>query len=131
MTFSSNATFLISFPNARYKNTKDGVLPVKSVNLGLSTGNDQTVIAAVTGKRIRVMGYKIQSATSSPGAYAFKSGSGGTVLEGGYSPSNNGLPLVMIPWDAGYFETATGLGLFADIVTHGASIQVYYIEYTP
>ncbi len=131
MAFSTNATFLMSFANARYKNTKDGVLPVKSVNLGLSTGNDQTVIAAVTGKRIRVMGYKIQSAASTAGAYAFKSGSGGTVVDGGYTPVIGGMPLVMIPWDAGYFETDTGVGLFADIVTHGASVQVYYIEYTP
>lgn len=104
---------------------------VKAANVGLSVGNNQSVVAAVTGKRIRVLAYKVSSLNSSVGAYAFKSGSGGAVLDGGQSPPNTIPPLIMIPWDAGYFETETGIGLFADIVSNGASIQVYYVEYTP
>lgn len=122
-------------PRKYYENKRanggDEINTVKSVNISLSVANNQQVIAAVTGKRIRVIAYKIQSATSSVGAYGLKDGSGGPSLDGGYTPSQNGLPLIMIPFDAGYFETSTGVGLFADIVGHSASLQVYYIEYTP
>lgn len=122
-------------PRKYYENKRanggDEINTVKSVNISLSVANNQQVIAAVTGKRIRVISYKIQSANTAASAYAFKDGSAGTVLDGGYGPSNSGLPLMMPPFDAGYFETSTGVGLFADIVTHTTSVQVYYIEYTP
>ncbi len=105
--------------------------PVKSVSVTLAVGNNQTVIAAVTGKRVRVMGYKTQSTTGVQGAYVLKDGSGGTTLDGGFAPPLAGLPFLIPVQEEGYFETTDGVGLFADVVTGPITIQVFYKEYVP
>lgn len=118
-------------PGKVYVTKKDGVVKVKSVSVSLSVANDQTVIAAVSGKRIRVLAYRYQSSSATQGAFALKNGSGGSTLDGGFAPPLAGLPMLIPAFTPGYFETSVGVGLFADVVTGTVSMQVYYVEYTP
>lgn len=100
--------------------------------LTLAVGNNQAVVSAVTAKKIRVMGWILSAnaVATNPGV-ALKDGNAGTVLAGTILPApevkNDKLPIV----DSGYFETTAGTGLYADITTATAKVQVFYIAYTP
>lgn len=88
------------------------------------------LIAGVTGKKQRIMGWIIQS-TGAIGGMTLKS-SGGTVLHVQVTPINTGptdkLPIV----ESGYFETvAAGEGITVDVITTTATITLFYITYTP
>jgi hypothetical protein len=125
------SNFTRFFPARIYEDQKD-VTPVMSVGIALATGNGRQVIAAVAGKRIRVMGWIAQSITA-VGQHQFTDGSGGTALtDDHYSPldtSGTKFDMPVIP--SGYFETSTGNGLFADITTQNARLTVFYVLYTP
>lgn len=101
----------------------------------LAVGNNQSIIAAVTGKVHRLMGLVLQGslAATIPRIY-LKSNSGGTLISGGYwAPSgitNGGsfyLPIV----DSGYGETTVGHGIFADVTVTSISGCLWYLSYTP
>lgn len=109
------------------------VVPVLTAPFSLSISNNQSVVAAVTGKKIKVLGYLVQSNSATNGAYVFKSGSGGTILTGQVFA-----PKITDPWpglfpisEVGYFETAVGVGLFADCGSATVVGHVIYIAYTP
>jgi hypothetical protein len=70
------------------------------------TGADNTLVAAVTGKRIRVLAF-VASLTGTAPTARFESGTGGTALTGAFIP-NTGL-MVELPYNpVGWFETAAG-----------------------
>lgn len=97
----------------------------------LTVGNNRTVIAGVSGKRIRAMGWDAQG-DAGIGAIVFKSASGGTVLTAAqYVPNGAtaGLRYEKSIVDSGYFETNTGEGLFADITAFAINLNLYYIIY--
>lgn len=100
----------------------------------LGVGNDSQVIPAVTGRRILVMGWKIQS-SAAIGSFQFKSASGGTLLTPVFTspPNTNGATndLPVIPNGPGYFETNTGEGLFVDVFTAAQEFLIFYITYKP
>lgn len=109
------------------------VSTLKTAFLAGGTGNNQTVLAAITGERIRIMGLVAQSSTSTEGSFNLKSASGGaTLFPAMFAPANNaGKPFELPVTDSGYFETVAGEGLFADIVTAAVTIAVFYVTYTP
>ena len=119
---------------SRYYEVKGQVEPVRTQPAQLALGSNASVVAAVTGKRIRVLGFTAQG-DGSAGRIAFKDGSGGTRLFGplnipsSATPETYFLPVI----DSGYFETSTGVGLFADVGAFGGAVNlnVFYIEYTP
>jgi len=96
--------------------------------------NNQQVIAAVTGKIIRVMGLIGWNDGAGVGRPVFKNGSGGTNLCYGIhvAPNTvqNEMPLPIV--DSGYFETTAGTGLFCDVPTaNSIALNIFYIVYTP
>ncbi len=109
------------------------VCPLLCARLAATVANNQQVIAAVSGKRHRIMGWLIQSNGAGTSTFIFRSASGGTALFGPHLILANTagvidhLPIV----DTGYHETNTGDGLFIDVTTTAATIQVFYITYTP
>lgn len=106
--------------------------PLKAARFSLSTGNDQQIVAAVSGKRIRVMGLIAQSTTSTAGSFTLQSASGGAAFSGGYHAPANTLPPWLLPiTDSGYWETEIGEGLFSDVATAAITGDIFYIEYTP
>lgn len=100
---------------------------------GIGVGNNAAVVSAVTGKRIRVMGWRIQSQTSAQATYAFKSASGGTFLTPTrYTPIWGTLiDDILDVIDSGYFETNTGEGLYVDVTIEAIAVMVFYITYKP
>lgn len=108
------------------------VCKLKSVVFEAAVASNQQVIAAVTGKRIRVMGYSAQSDTTTQGSFLLTDGSGGRYMFGPYfAPPTTAEPLQVPVIDSGYDETSTGVGLFVGVGTAAVNLNVYYIEYTP
>lgn len=108
-----------------------GTLPVLNKFSGLGVGANYTIVAAVTGYRVRVMGLIAQSNNAAQGTLQLLDGSGGTPLYSYVQPTN-AQPPEKLPLDpAGYFETSTGVGLFATILTQAIVCNVSYILYKP
>jgi hypothetical protein len=98
-----------------------------------SVAANTEVIAAVSGKIIRLMGMSVQSNTSTPGTFFFRSASGGTVLTQEITaPANtDGQPFMWPICESGYLETNEGEGLFVTVTTAALNFNVFFIEYTP
>lgn len=109
------------------------VCPLKSAFAVVGVSTNTSLIAALTGRRIRVMGAFISSQGAAVSTFSFKNGSGGTVLFGATAPSNAvATPNIFLPVnESGYVETDTGVGLFCDVATTAAAITVFYIDYIP
>ena len=95
--------------------------------------SDQQIIAAISGQRIRVMGWTANAIGATVGTYLFKSASTGTARTAAITSPSTALALQQLfPITAsGYFETNTGEGLFVDVATAAVNITVFYISYTP
>jgi len=122
-------------PVRKYEFTKGGASRVSQIQCApkeLGTGNNQTVVTAVSGERIRVMGWRAQGTTSTQGYFYLKSASGGTLLTARWTfPPSTSLPDILPITDGGYYETNTGEGLFIDITTAALSLDLYYVTYVP
>jgi hypothetical protein len=111
------------------------VTPVLSAPIQATVGSDRQIIAAISGKRIRFMGFMAcaEDATTNFASLKFKNGSGGTAFTHTIpcwafpTSPQAGLPIV----DSGYFETTAGVGLYADIGAVTVNMTVFYIAYTP
>lgn len=108
-------------------------LQLQSTILTGTVANNQQIVAAVSGKRIRVYSWLIQSQGAGISGVAFLSASGGTLLMNAVAPSNAAVPANdKLPFCLpGYFETITGEGLFCNIGTTASYVFLDYIVYTP
>lgn len=70
-----------------------------------ASSGDNTIVAAVSGKKIRVLALSLVAAGAVTAR--FESGAGGTALTGQMSMAANGV-LVLPLNEAGWFETAAG-----------------------
>lgn len=117
-------------PLAFYETPKE-VCPVQNVYVSLAVAVNQVVVPAVSGKRIRVMGMIAQTNNAAKGVLQFLDGAGGTILYSYYMPTFD-QPLEKLPIvNSGYFETTTGNGLYATVLTNLMQANVFYITYTP
>lgn len=101
-----------------------------------TTAANTQVVAAQTGKKIRVMGWQAQSRGATTTDMLFRSDSGGTQIEGTTTVPSKGSadekPFVKPITDSGWFETSTGHALYVTVTgTDGLWLAVYYIVYTP
>lgn len=118
-------------PNRLFEIKGNDASRLLSVQGSPAVGNNTQIIAAVTGKRIRVMGWILQS-NGSIGTIQFKSASGGTALTPVLAiPANSSVPWVLEVKQSGYFETNTGEGLFCDVATTQINLFVNYLVFTP
>lgn len=118
---------------------KGHVSPLLTAVVSLSTGNNQSVIAAVTGSVIRVMGITGIGTPNTEAQINFKDGSGGTQIFGGilvpYSGTGTAstagghfdLPVIY----SGYKDLTVSTGLFADVTLGSITGNVHYITYIP
>lgn len=81
--------------------------------INVSTAGDNTLVAAVAGKRIRVLSYTL--VCSAVETVRFESGAGGTALTGQMEFGANGGAAVTC--DHGLFETAAGALLNLELAT--------------
>ena len=81
-------------------------LLVKYAAIDAATSGDNTLVAAVTGKKIRLISmFAIMTGTAV--TIRFESGAGGTALTGQMTPSQGGG--FVLPYNpGGWFETAAG-----------------------
>lgn len=103
---------------------------VKDISLTLSAAtNNQQVIAAVSGKEIRVLSGNIISA-GLESSIVFKSASGGTAKQGYIvPPTSSDTPNVTLePNEFGWMRTTAGDGLFADVGAVALRVSLNYIE---
>lgn len=118
-------------PIAKYE-FPSGVSKILAATGAFTAGSDRQVVAAVTGKRHRIMGWIAQTAGATAGSVTMKDSTGGTGMVGPFFAPINTLP----PWsqpieDSGYYETTTSGGIFVDIATATVNLTVFYVTYTP
>ena len=120
-------------PTKKYQTSNGGdTLPVLCAYSTATVGANRQLVAAQTGKRIRLMGWILQANGAGLSGVTFKDGNGGSTLcLLNITPNTNGandkLPIV----DSGYFETTAGNGLYADIATTDLLATIFYIAYVP
>lgn len=101
-----------------------GSTVVKYAAIAASSG-DTTLVAAVAGKRIRVISYTL--VVSAAANARFESGTGGTALTGQMAlPANGGIAASENP--SGHFQTAAGALLNLELSTGSAAGHLSYIE---
>jgi hypothetical protein len=96
-----------------------------------TVGNNRTLVAAVSGKRIRVMGYRIKSQNAAAAMLWKSLNAAVNVFHCNIPALSTGLPEALEIADCGYFETTTGDVLAADVSGDALNVNVFYIEYTP
>jgi len=115
------------------RSDQGGICTPKNVAVTLTGAtNNQTVIAAVTGKKILVLSGNICSLNAA-GLVSFKDGSGGTVFSRYYVPANTvATPNVPMNWlPDGLFQTTAATGVFADNTSADQIVvSLRYIEVT-
>lgn len=117
-----------------YGGGKVDVCPITyGCNTALPVANNNLAVAAVTGKRILVIGGSVYS----NGAFTqltFRSESGGSALKSYAIPANTvATPNVNLCPNGLFdgFETATGIGLYVDNSAVIAIMSLSFITYTP
>lgn len=82
-------------------------LQIKHAAIDAATQGDNTIISAVTGKKIRVLSLFIVNGHTSTQTVRFESGAGGTALTGQMILGANGD--LILPYNPkGWFEAASG-----------------------
>lgn len=92
--------------------------PVKRAVISGATSGDNALVAAVTGKKIRVISLFLIAAGAV--TVRFESGAGGTALTGVMSVAANGGMVLNTNYD-GWFQTAEGVLLNMEL---GGAVQV-------
>lgn len=108
----------------------DQVQTVQSVSFAVAIAADQSVVAAVTGQRIRVMGFNCTS-TGAGSVVNLKNGAGGAILYRCLAPPVYTISEKLDLSHTGYFETSTSTALVVDGGTAAAALNLFYITYTP
>lgn len=131
----TQGTFNQTFVAGQFYEMVEGVpkpCEVKDVvfNAVAATDNQQ-VIAAVTGKRILVLGGSLVPVAGAGGAVVFKSATGGTNKKAFNVPAGPGyIEFPVPPW--GNFNTNTGEGVFVNNqVAVVVVVSLRYVEYQP
>ena len=104
--------------------TEDGPKPVKYAVISAGAG-DNSIVAAVTGKKIRVIQYTLTCDTADA-TYRFESGAGGTALTGVIPMADNGAVSAMC--EQGLFETAAGAALSLEATAGAFYGHCAYVE---
>ncbi len=111
--------------------TKAGVSQLIGAPLTAAIANDQVIYAGVTGKRIRVMGWRAHSNTAAAGYWILKTSSGFAISGPNWSPANTAPGDIQPIAECGYMETEIGDGLVVDVTTSATNFTFFIITYTP
>lgn len=132
---SSTINYTINYPAVLFQEINGTPIQIQNAVLNSAvTGNNQLLVAAVSGKIVRVLSISFNA--NDANIIALKSGSGGTLLLEilGVSPTI-ALPNIIYPFQfIGWCDTAVGVGLYADVINVGASLaslSIQYITFTP
>lgn len=124
---SSGRLYVASTKNADVVSSGGSTSTVKRVKVSATVGTDFAVVAAVTSKKIRVLGIIVSSGGNSGVTFTSKPAGAGTAISSLISVGAND-PTVLPVSEFGWFETAAGEGLSVTVATTTADISVVYIE---
>ena len=114
-------------PVALYPGVGGAAVTLKFVRVNATSDGDNTVIAAVVGKKIRVIGYAIVA--SAAGTVTIQDSQGTPVIHASFPLAANGGVSYAGSIDAPAFETAEGFGVE---ISNGAGVDTLghmtYIE---
>lgn len=92
--------------SAVFKDDTTPLLP-KFASVSAASNGNNTLVAAVTGKKIRVLSMQLTMSGTTV-TWAIQSGAGGTALTGTMGPIAQGTTVVWPFSPVGHFETAAG-----------------------
>lgn len=117
---------------------KGGVCSIKQVVVGYGAGtNNNSVVAAVTGKFIRCISLKVVSAAAAATSVLFKNGVAGTAIVNAFPVIANNVAIpngfvYLEPNILGHFDNASGDSVVVDVAAGaGVEINFRYIEVVP
>lgn len=128
---ASDATF--SIPKWLFKNSDGSPCEIKNaVVLVAKSATNSTIVAAVAGKKIRVLALTAISQDAAAMLISFKDGSAGAGKLYVTDPSTAaGARVDYPPSEIGHVDTSSGVGLFADAgAGAGVVVSVRYIEFS-
>ena len=122
----------LQIDNARLFQAKGEVSPIRAAGGTFAVGNNQPVITAVSGYRLRAVGWQAQSDSAAGVAdFVLKNGSGGAMLHAPLSvPALPGVHNLPISY-GGYFEADTNTAVVVDVTTNTIRLTVFYVSYIP
>jgi hypothetical protein len=136
MAVTNTSTFYATAPNAIYYDENGNKLTIlsKAVNYPTVTVGDQAtpVVAAVAGKKIRVLAMALSTSINGPSCY-LRSGAGGTQISETILRNISGSTAAVNYQRSAYYpiflyETAAGQALVLNCTNTGvASVQVVYV----
>jgi hypothetical protein len=112
-----------------YYEDKNGINTILGAGSAVAIGSNTVLIAGTSGKIIRVMGFTLQSQTTTNALVYFLNGSGGATRSLYYVPGTNQAPYLQAIADSGYFECSSGTDLCVTVSGAAALINVYYYRY--
>lgn len=120
------------FDRSIFEDQNDCVLVKSQYFDGTAATANQSLVAAVTGKKIRIISMLLTS-NGAQSSVLFKNGSGGTNLMVCTIPANTvAEPNVIWPFDpCGIVESSSGVGIFVDVGAVRVLGGIRYIEVTP
>lgn len=107
------------------------VTKVSPAPFTIAAGATATLVAAISGYRIRVMAFFLQSTTGVQGGILFKSSGGTSLLTPIICPPSTAAPFLLPLTNSGYFETLTGEALQAMATTSDVYVNAFYTTYKP
>ena len=124
--------FPVTSPSVMFQDTDGSFCEIKTQYRSMTgAATNFVVVSAVTGKRIRLVSAIFRSAAASPSYVSFKDGSGGTALAVVAVPPNSaGANMVLELNTLGWFDSSSGVGIYADIGAETVQGSFRYIEYT-
>ena len=127
---------IIKDPTRIFVNSKNGstdVSTLQSTVVLCTVGSDRQLVAAVTGKIIRLMGWIIESESRTDMTRVYlKNGAGATrgISLDAAVANLVGPPTRQPITESGYGECDVSVALMCDVATSDAYITTYYIQYT-
>jgi hypothetical protein len=117
-------------PIRKYENV-NGVCIVDTAIATLAVSNNNLLVAATPGYRVRIMNWVIQSDGATVGSFVLKSNSGGSAITSPLTApaSTGGTHFILPNNDTGYMQTAVGHGLYVDVMTAGMVFNIGFIRY--
>lgn len=112
-------------------NFGDSNTEIKTLGAVVAAGASVQVLPAVTGKKIRLMGYSAQTNSAANAQINIQDGSAGTVKEWTWIPQSTSNQAYHKPViDAGYWSTTVSTGIYIGS-TLEFLINIHYVEYVP
>lgn len=117
---------------ANHLGTSRGSVPqLKTAVAAEAAADEDLVIAAVTGKRIAVVGFTIVGTTADAGVFQFNCGVGGTTMWSTHLPATIGYAWRESAETGGFlFRCASGVGVAADnniAANNSVKINIRYV----